>query len=93
MAYLEITLTIDDADRPAAVQVYAKYRQPFLETVRGATSKELLVRSADVQVLHGFETAADAESYLSSDLFTSDVVTALKPLLKAAPEIRIYETA
>ncbi|ROR96301.1 hypothetical protein EDD28_0884 [Salana multivorans] len=91
MAYLEITLTVEEADRPAAADVYTRYRQPFLDTVRGAVSKQLLVREEDVQVLHGFETVADAQAYLSSDLFTTDVVAGLAPLLKAEPEIRIYE--
>jgi hypothetical protein len=93
MAYLEITLKIDAADRPAAAGVYRQYRQPFLDTITGATSKELLVRDDDVQVLHGFATAADAHAYLGSDLFTRDVVTELSALLTAEPEVRIYETA
>ena len=89
-AYLEITLTVDQANRAAAVEVYQKYLPIFLETVPGAQSKQLLVRDEDVQVLHGFATAADAKAYLASDLFTHDVVGALGPLLAAAPEIRIY---
>lgn len=89
-AYLEITLKVDAKDRPAAGAVYAKYKQPFLSKVAGAQSKELLIRDDDVQVLHGFATRKQAEAYLSSDLFTRDVVTDLKPLLKADPEVRIY---
>ena len=89
-AYLEISLKIDTADRPAAVEVYTKYKQPFLATVPGATSKELLVRDEDVQVLHGFKSIGDAQNYLKSDLFNNDVVKALTPLLKAGPEVRIY---
>jgi len=73
MAYLEITLTVDEADRPAAADVYTQYRQPFLDTVAGAQSKELLLRDEDVQVLHGFDTAANARAYLSTDMFTQDV--------------------
>jgi hypothetical protein len=92
MAYLEITLQVDPANRAAAAGVYEKYKQPFLETVPGATSKDLLVRSDDVQVLHGFRTAADAEAYLASELFTRDVVDGLSPLLAAAPEVRVYDT-
>ncbi|MFD8380846.1 hypothetical protein ACFV2X_20240 [Streptomyces sp. NPDC059679] len=92
MAYLEITLQVDPANRVAAAGVYEKYKQPFLETVPGATSKELLVRDEDVQVLHGFQTVADAQAYLASDLFTRDVVGGLSPLLKAAPEVRLYDT-
>lgn len=89
-AYLEITLKVDSKDRPAAGAVYAKYKQPFLSKVAGAQSKELLIRDDDVQVLHGFATRKQAEAYLTSDLFTKDVVVELKPLLKAAPEVRIY---
>lgn len=93
MAYLQITLNVDEADREAAAGVYTQYKQPFLETITGARSKDLLVRDEDVQVLHGFDTAANAQAYLSTDLFTKDVVGGLSPLLKADPEIRIYETA
>ena len=93
MSYLQITLKVDEGHRPAAASVYRKYKQPFLDTVPGATSKELLVREEDVQVLHGFDTAANAQAYLSSELFTQDVVGGLAPLLKADPEIRVYETA
>ena len=53
-AYLEITLHVAEADRPAAVQIYEKYKSPFLNSIDGAQSKQLLVRGDDVQVLHGF---------------------------------------
>lgn len=89
-AYLEITLKIDEANRPAAVGVYEKYKMPFLKKAVGAKSKELLVRGDDVQVLHGFQNTGDAEAYLNSDLFTKDVVGELGPLLAADPEVRIY---
>lgn len=65
---------------------------PF-DTISGATSKELLVRDEDVQVLHGFDTVENATSYLTSELFTNDVVAGLSPLLKADLEIRIYQVA
>lgn len=93
MTYLEITLKIAHPNRPAAAGVYQRYRAPFLDTVAGATSKELLVRDDDVQVLHGFDTQDQANAYLKSTLFTADVVSALAPLLEAAPEIRIYQRA
>ena len=89
-AYLEITLKIKEADRAAAGAVYLKYKKPFLKTVKGALSKELLIRTDDVQVLHGFTSQAEAEAYLKSDLFSKDVYSALKPYLQAPPEIRIY---
>ncbi len=92
MAYLEITLHVDSVNRPAAAAVYEKYKQPFLDTIAGATSKELLVRDEDVQVLHGFRSAADARAYLDSELFTQDVVGELAPLLQTEPDVRIYDT-
>ena len=92
-AYLEITLNVKSEDRAKAGAVYAKYKQPFLSTIHGATSKDLLLRSEDVQVLHGFESEAEATAYLSSALFENDVVRELKPYLQSAPEIRIYSTA
>jgi hypothetical protein len=93
MAYLEITLKVDEANRPEAAGIYQKYKQPFLDTVPGAQSKDLLVREEDVQVLHGFADTTQAEAYLNSDLFTADVVVALAPLLAADPEVRIYDVA
>ncbi|OWT56865.1 hypothetical protein [Candidimonas nitroreducens] len=92
-AYLQITLKISAANRPSAVGVYQKYKAPFLNTITGAKSKELLVRDEDVQVLHGFDSTQHAQAYLQSELFTSDVVAGLEPLLDAAPEARIYEIA
>jgi hypothetical protein len=93
MTYLEITLQVDAVNRAAAAGVYQQYKQLFLDTVPGATSKELLVRDEDVQVLHGFETAADAKAYLASELFTRDVVGGLTPLLNTAPDLRVYNAA
>ena len=93
MVYLQINLKIAPDNRSAAAGVYQRYKAPFLETIAGAKSKELLVRDDDVQVLHGFDTAEHATAYLKTTLFTSDVVTALKPLLDAAPDVRIYQTA
>jgi hypothetical protein len=93
MVYLQITLTIAENNRAAAAGVYQKYKAPFLNTIAGATSKELLVRKQDVQVLHGFDSAENANAYLQSELFTADVVGELKPLLAAAPDIRVYQVA
>ena len=72
-AYLEITMKIDAANRPAAAKVYSDYRQPFLTTIEGALTKDLLIRDEDVQVLHGFDSAEHAKDYLSSSLFQNDV--------------------
>ncbi|TDG05796.1 hypothetical protein E1N52_22995 [Paraburkholderia guartelaensis] len=91
MAYLQITLKIAASKRAAAAGVYRQYKTPFLETIAGAKSKELLVREADVQVLHGFDSVEHAQAYLESALFTTDVVGALGPLLDDVPEVRVYE--
>ena len=92
-AYLEITLKITDENRAEAGAVYGKYKQPFLDGVAGAQSKELLIRDDDVQVLHGFSSEENAQAYLASDLFANDVVGELKSLLEADPEVRIYSVA
>ena len=90
-AYIEITLQVAPSNRANAGAVYSKYKQPFLTTIAGARSKSLLVRDEDVQVLHGFDSRAAAESYMESALFNRDVDSALTPYLAAAPEVRIYE--
>ena len=90
-AYLQVTLKIANKNRGAAVEVYQKYKEPFLNTIPDAQSKSLLVREEDVQVLHGFSSMKSADSYLKSDLFSKDIVGELGPLLDADPEIRIYE--
>ncbi|AIR67942.1 hypothetical protein [Dickeya fangzhongdai] len=91
MTYLQITLDISNENRAAAAGVYQQYKAPFLTTISGAMSKELLIRDEDVQVLHGFNTVAQAQAYLSSELFIQDVVEALKPYLNCAPDVRIYD--
>ena len=92
-AYLEITMKIDEANRPAAAKVYTDYRGPFLETIEGALTKDLLIRGEDVQVLHGFDSAEHAQAYLSSAMFKEDVFTGLKPLWSADPDVSIYTVA
>lgn len=89
-AILQITLDVKTENRPSAGGVYVKYKQPFLEQVKGSISKDLLMRDDDVQVLHGFESVADAEAYLTTEIFQNDVVRELKPYLESDPEIRIY---
>jgi hypothetical protein len=79
--------------RPAAAEIYNRYKTPFLRTIAGAKSKELLVRDDDVQVLHGFESKDDAEAYLKTPLFERDVVGALSSLLDAPPDVRVYAVA
>lgn len=41
-AYLEITMVINPENRPAAAKVYTDYRQPFLDTIEGALTKDSL---------------------------------------------------
>ncbi len=92
-AYLQITLKIKNENRAAAAAVYGKYKQPFLDEIAGAKSKELLIRDEDVQVLHGFASEENARAYLTTEIFSNDVVGELKPLLEADPEVRIYSDA
>lgn len=92
-AYLQITMKIKDENRSAAAKVYNDYRQPFLDTISGALTKDLLIRDEDVQVLHGFDSAEHANAYLSSDLFKNDVFTGLQPLWDEAPVVSVYTVA
>lgn len=92
-AYLQITMKISNDNRSAAAKVYTDYRQPFLDTIKGALTKDLLIRDEDVQVLHGFDSAENAQAYLSSELFQNDVFVGLKPLWDADPEVKIYTVA
>lgn len=92
-AYLEITMHVSPEKRPAAAKVYNDYRQPFLDTISGARTKELLIREEDVQVLHGFDSVEHAQAYLTSKLFQEDVFVGLKPLWVEEPDVRIYTIA
>ena len=92
-AYLDITPTDSNENRSASAGIYTAYRAPFLDSIKGALSKDLLIREDDVQVLHGFDSLENATNYLSSELFNNDVVVGLKPFLDDAPCIRIYSVA
>ncbi len=92
-AYLQITMKINEANRGAAAKIYTDYRGPFLDTIKGALTKDLLVRKEDVQVLHGFDSVENASNYLTSDLFKNDVFVGLQPLWDEAPDVRIYTVA
>lgn len=92
-AYLVITLTIVGMDLAGAAVVYCLYKHPFLETIKGALSKELLYHIDDVQLLHAFECVEDAQEYLMSNLFKKNVVTYLKPYIKGKPNIKIYSVS
>lgn len=92
-AYLQITMKIDETDRAAAAGVYTQYKQPFLQSIEGALSKDLLIRDEDVQVLHGFDSVEHAQAYLESDLFVNHVFKGLQPLWRQDPEVKIYQVA
>lgn len=92
-AYLEITMKIENNNRPAAAKIYTDYREPFLKTISGALTKDLLIRDEDVQVLHGFSSVEQAQAYLSSEMFQNDVFVGLKPLWSADPDVKIYSVA
>ncbi|WP_368385920.1 hypothetical protein [Streptococcus anginosus] len=89
-AYLQITLDIPNESLPAVAKVYNDYRKPFLDTIEGAVIKNLLIRTEDVQVLHGFDSVEHAQNYLQSDMFKNDVFVGLQPLWKQDPDVRIY---
>lgn len=90
-AYLEVTMIINPENRPDAAKIYTDYRQPFLDTIEGAITKELLIRDEDVQVIHGFDSMEHAKAYLESELFTAKVAPGLQPTWAADPDIRFYE--
>lgn len=90
-AYLQVIMTIDSENRPTAAKVYNDYRQPFLDTVEGALTKECLIRDEDVQVIHGFDSLEHAKAYLDTELFTTKVAPGLQPTWAANPDIRFYE--
>lgn len=86
-------MVISNANRPAAAKVYTDYRQPFLDQIQGALTKELLLRDEDVQVLHGFDNVENAKAYLDSEMFKNDVFVGLKPLWSTDPDVKIYGVA
>lgn len=92
-AYLQVTMTVSNQNRPKAAKVYSDYRQPFLDDIEGALTKELLIRDEDVQVIHGFDSMEHAKAYLTSDLFNSKVAPGLEPLWDKEPDIRFYTVA
>lgn len=92
-AYLQVTMFIDAANRPAAAKIYTDYRQPFLDDIEGALTKELLVRDEDVQVIHGFDSMEHAKAYLETELFTQKVFPGLQPTWASDPDIRFYDVA
>ncbi|MGI6013084.1 MAG: hypothetical protein ACOX7K_02205 [Oscillospiraceae bacterium] len=92
-AYLEITMKIDHTNRPAAAKIYTDYRNLFLRTIPGALTKNLLIRDADVQVLHGFDSVEHAAAHLNSELFQNDTFVGLNLLWTDDPDMKIYSVA
>ena len=92
-AYLNIIMKIDEENRPAAAKVYNTYRQPFLDDIKGALTKDLLIRDEDIEVAHGFDSMENAQAYLESELFKTKVAPGLKPTWAADPDIRFYKVA
>ena len=90
-AYLQVTMFINDNQRATAQAVYERYKEPSLKTIAGAESKELLVRSEDVEVMHGFDSLENAQAYLKSELFLNKVFPELKLTWSKDPEVKIYE--
>ena len=90
-AYLEIIMKIDEENRADAAKVYNEYKQPFLDNIEGALTKELLILDEDVQVIHGFDSMEHAKAYLETEMFNEDVAVGLKPTWSADPDIRFYE--
>jgi hypothetical protein len=50
-AYLAITMNVATKNRTKARAVYSKYKDPFLTTIPGAESKELLLRDEGEEVI------------------------------------------
>ncbi|CAM3665002.1 hypothetical protein [Sphingobacterium prati] len=89
-AYLQITLKINSANRGVASGMYDKFQEPFLDQIKGATSIELLVGDEYIQLLHDFDTADDAQAFLSTELYNNDMLATLKSLVVDTPDVRIY---
>jgi len=92
-AYLDIILTIQGLDRAGVTAVYNLYKEPFLKTVNGALSDELLIHIDDLRILQGFKSREDAQCYFLSKFCTSDFITSLKPDIIGNPNVKIYEVS
>lgn len=44
-AYLEISMKINSANRAAAAKIYSDYRTPFLDSIPGALTKDIIISS------------------------------------------------
>lgn len=64
-----------------------------LKEIKGALTKNLLVRDEDVQVLHGFDSIENAKAYLTSEMFNNNVAKGLSPLWDEESCIKIYSVS
>ena len=92
-AYLQIVLKVNLADRGELTNTYNKFKNSFLEQIKGATTHELLIGDEEVQLLYGFDNLEDAEAFLSTELYNNVVLVALKPLIFDNPKIRVFNVA
>lgn len=72
-------MTINPENRTVAAKAYTDYRQPFLDIIEGAPTKELIIRDDDIQVIHGFDSIEHAKAYLDSNLFKNKVTAGFHP--------------
>lgn len=84
-------MTIPEENRVAAAKIYATYRQPFLDTIPGALTKQLLIRNENVQVLHGFDSVTHPKDYQTSEMFAKHGFSELQPIWSIDPDVRIYQ--
>ncbi len=91
-AHLLITVKVDSSRRAALIdQVYEPNRTRFLQKIPGAVSKNLLLRREDLAILHGFDTAENAEAYLHSDLY-GELLRQLADYQEENPVAALYNT-
>ncbi|NJM91172.1 MAG: hypothetical protein HC863_02665 [Myxococcales bacterium] len=72
---------------PSTVEALTKVRDAI------AAIRTMYLTSLDEAREHGFDAVDNAKAYLSGAMFNNDVVSALKPLLQSAPDVRIYSVA
>ncbi|WP_433900269.1 hypothetical protein [Sphingobacterium puteale] len=89
-AYLQVTLKINNSDKGAVSGIYEKFRDSFIDQIKGATSIELLIGDGYIQLLHVFDTAEDAQAFLSTELYNNNILFALKSLMVDTPRVSIY---
>ncbi|PUV23897.1 MULTISPECIES: hypothetical protein [Sphingobacterium] len=89
-AYLQVTLKINNSDKGAVSGIFDKFRDSFIDQIKGATSIELLIGDGYIQLLHVFDTVEDAHAFLSTELYNNNILFALKSLMVDTPQVSIY---